>query len=284
MRFGEIMQPLLKILILAAFVIILSLVAFEKNSIKNTENIWNKLDKKALENIYFNENMINGNVPPLAKKFINNSIKNGTKIPKTAILDIEGKMRTKIDETAPWNDISSKEILSKNGFVWKAELKSGPLILKGADYYFENNSEINFALYGLIPVVKESNKDITKSASGRLAIELMVWNPWTVFMNKHTEFKDVDSETFSVSFEIDGEPVTVYLKIDDEGNLKEVYMNRWNKLENDSYEYIPFGGTISDQLEQNGLKIAKTLNVGWNYGSREYVQTFYFNVTAAEFY
>jgi len=228
--------------------------------------------------------MINGNVPPLAKKFINNSIKNGTKIPKTAILDIEGKMRTKIDETAPWNDISSKEILSKNGFVWKAELKSGPLILKGADYYFENNSEINFALYGLIPVVKESNKDITKSASGRLAIELMVWNPWTVFMNKHTEFKDVDSETFSVSFEIDGEPVTVYLKIDDEGNLKEVYMNRWNKLENDSYEYIPFGGTISDQLEQNGLKIAKTLNVGWNYGSREYVQTFYFNVTAAEFY
>ncbi|MBA2853526.1 hypothetical protein HNP89_001502 [Methanococcus maripaludis] len=278
------MHILLKIFILLVFLtILMSLITVTKSK-NNTESIWTILEKNASEDIYFDENRLNENISPLAKKFINNSIKNGTKIPKTAILDIEGKMRTKIDETAPWNDISSKEILSKNGFVWKAELKSGPLILKGADYYFENNSEINFALYGLIPVVKESNKDITKSASGRLAIELIVWNPWTVFMDKNTEFKDVDSETFSVSFEIDGEPVTVYLKIDDEGNLKEVYMNRWNKLENDSYEYIPFGGTISDQLEQNGLKIAKTLNVGWNYGSREYVQTFYFNVTAAEFY
>ncbi|MBA2868820.1 DUF6544 family protein [Methanococcus maripaludis] len=278
------MHILLKIFILLVFLtILMSLITVTKSK-NNTESIWTILEKNASEDIYFDENRLNENISPLAKKFINNSIKNGTKIPKTAILDIEGKMRTKIDETAPWNDISSKEILSKDGFVWKAEIKSGPLILKGADYYFENNSEINFALYGLIPVVKESNKDITKSASGRLAMELIVWNPWTVFMNKNTEFKDVDSETFSVSFEIDGEPVTVYLKIDDEGNLKEVYMNRWNKLENDSYEYIPFGGTISDQLEQNGLKIAKTLNVGWNYGSREYVQTFYFNVTAADFY
>ncbi|MBB6402404.1 hypothetical protein HNP92_001726 [Methanococcus maripaludis] len=278
------MHILLKIFILLVFLtILMSLITVTKSK-NNTESIWTILEKNASEDIYFDENRLNENISPLAKKFINNSIKNGTKIPKTAILGIEGKMRTKIDETASWNDISSKEILSKNGFVWKAELKSGPLILKGADYYFENNSEINFALYGLIPVVKESNKDITKSASGRLAIELMVWNPWKVLMDKNTEFKDVDSETFSVSFEIDGEPVTVYLKIDDEGNLKEVYMNRWNKLENDSYEYIPFGGTISDQLEQNGLKIAKTLNVGWNYGSREYVQTFYFNVTAADFY
>ncbi|MBA2860831.1 DUF6544 family protein [Methanococcus maripaludis] len=278
------MHILLKIFILLVFLTILMSFITVTKSKNNTESIWTILEKNASEDIYFDENRLNENISPLAKKFINNSIKNGTKIPKTAILDIEGKMRTKIDQTAPWNDISSKEILSKNGFVWKAELKSGPLILKGADYYFENNSEINFALYGLIPVVKESNTDITKSARGRLAIELIVWNPWKVLMDKNTEFKDVDSETFSVSFEIDGEPVTVYLKIDDEGNLKEVYMNRWNKLENDSYEYIPFGGTISDQLEQNGLKIAKTLNVGWNYGSREYVQTFYFNVTAAEFY
>lgn len=279
-----VMHILLKIFILLVFLTILMSFITVTKSKNNTESIWTILEKNASEDIYFDENRLNENISPLAKKFINNSIKNGTKIPKTAILDIEGKMRTKIDQTAPWNDISSKEILSKNGFVWKAELKSGPLILKGADYYFENNSEINFALYGLIPVVKESNTDITKSARGRLAIELIVWNPWKVLMDKNTEFKDVDSETFSVSFEIDGEPVTVYLKIDDEGNLKEVYMNRWNKLENDSYEYIPFGGTISDQLEQNGLKIAKTLNVGWNYGSREYVQTFYFNVTAAEFY
>jgi len=274
----------LKILILAVFVIILSLVAFEKNSIKNTENLWNKLDKKAPEDIYFDEDMLNEDIPPLAKKFLKSSIKNGTKIPKTAILDIEGKMKTKMDETAPWNDISSKEILSDRGFVWKTELKSGPLVLKGADYYFENNSEINFAVYGLIPVVKESNKDITKSAIGRLAIELIVWNPWNVMLDKNTKFEEIDSETFSVSFEIDGEPVTVYLKIDETGSLKEVYMNRWNRLENGDYEYVPFGGTISEHLGQNGLKIAKTLNVGWNYGTGEYIQTFYFNVTAAEFY
>ncbi|MBM7408381.1 DUF6544 family protein [Methanococcus maripaludis] len=278
------MHILVKIFILLAFVTILMSLMVVTKSKNNTENLWAILDKNASEDIYFDENSLNENISPFAKKFINNSIKNGTKIPKTAILDIEGKMKTKIDETAPWNDISSKEILSKDGFVWKAKLKSGPLVLKGADYYFENNSEINFALYGLIPVVKESNKDITKSAIGRLAIELMVWNPWAVFNDKNTEFKDVDSETFSVSFEIDGEPVTVYLKIDENGSLKEVYMNRWNKLENGSYGYIPFGGTVSDHLENNGLKIAKTLNVGWNYGTEVYVETFYFNVTAAEFY
>uniref|UniRef100_A9A722 Uncharacterized protein n=1 Tax=Methanococcus maripaludis (strain C6 / ATCC BAA-1332) TaxID=444158 RepID=A9A722_METM6 len=278
------MHILLKIFILLVLLSILhSLISITKSK-NNTTKIWSNLDKKSPENTYFNENILNENISPLAKKFITHSIENGTKIPKTAILDIEGKMKTKIDENSPWNDIYSKEIRSKEGFVWKTKLKSGPVSLKGADYYFKNNSEINFALYGLIPAVKESNNDITKSAIGRLAIELIVWNPWAVFTDKNTEFKEVDSETFSVTFEIDSETVTVYLKIDENGDLKEVYMNRWNKLENGSYGYIPFGGTILDHLGKNGLKIAKTLNVGWNYGNKDYVQTFYLGVTDVEFY
>ncbi|ABO35131.1 hypothetical protein MmarC5_0821 [Methanococcus maripaludis C5] len=278
------MHILLKIISLLVFLTILMSLMSVTKSKNNTENIWAVLDKNASEEIYFDENLLNENIPPVVKKFIKNSIKNGTKIPDTVILDIEGKMRTKIDETAHWNDIYSKEILSKEGFVWKAQLKSGPVTLKGADYYFKNNSEINFALYGLIPVVKESNNDITKSARGRLAIELIVWNPWAIIPDKNTKFKEVDFETFSVSFEIDGEPVKVNLKVNENGSLKEVYMNRWNKLENGSYGYIPFGGTVSDHLEKDGLKIAKTLNVGWNYGNDDYIETFYFNVTAAEFY
>ena len=38
-----------------------------------------------------------------------------------------------------------------------------------------------------------------------------------------------------------------------------VYINHRTKLKNGSYGYIPFFGTVLNHLDQNGLKIAKTL-------------------------
>jgi hypothetical protein len=62
--------------------------------------------------------------------------------------------------------MQAQEILTSNGFVWKAKIGSGISQFQGADYYFNRSGRMQFTLLGFVPIVDVHDADTVRSVLG----------------------------------------------------------------------------------------------------------------------
>ncbi len=77
-----------------------------------------------------------------------------------------------------WQLFSAVQVLaSPRGFVWAATAGRRPLRIRGFDRYSRSTGEMRWRLGGAVPVMSAAGDDITRSAAGRLASELVLVPP-----------------------------------------------------------------------------------------------------------
>jgi hypothetical protein len=177
--------------------------------------------------------------------------------------------------------MQAKQIISEQGFVWKAAIGRSLFQMVGADYYANKSGRTRFS-WGLIGLVNAHSSDIARSSLGRLAGELVLL-PSALLPQRGVTWKAIDQKAIEASLNIDG-AVTLTLVIDTDSKLVKLFLPRWgNQTEDGSYTYIPFGGEYQEERTFGGFTIPSQISAGWWFGTARYLEFFRATITQAEF-
>ena len=172
-------------------------------------------------------------------------------------------------------------LVAGHGFVWNASAGWGPLFVTVVDHYLDGESRMRVKLFGLIPVLSASDDDIAKSAMGRLFIEAFAI-PSSMLPRDGVRIDGLDDNRFSVTFDHVGERDGLTLTVDPAGRLQSIKLQRWGNITlAGSYQYIPYGATVSNDQTFAGYTIPTEASVGWWYGTPDYLEVVRLEVKSA---
>lgn len=267
------------IVILLAIALLI-LVVLQVKTRQRVQTIWRLCSIQAQPaQQSFSQEMIAGLPEPVQRYFLH-AIAPGTPLATINTLEMRGKFRLGRDK--PWLPMSCQEIITTQGFVWKAAMGRGLLQLKGADYYINGLGQVQFALWGLIPVVNVHDQDTSRSSIGRLVQEF-VWLPSALLPQQGVQWREISDNTIQASLKFDNEPITLTLIIDTDGRLLEISSPRWgNHTDDETWTYISFGGTCPAENTFDGFTIPAQLNIGWWFGTDRYYDFFQCTIQNAQ--
>lgn len=167
-----------------------------------------------------------------------------------------------------WLPFRADQILSASqGFVWRAVVGERLLRFSGADVMGPDGSTMEFRLYGLVPVVRDSGSDVARSAAGRLAAETVGWLPQALTPQSGARWRPIDDLRAVVTLESPHGPIDVEVEVDVDGRLRSVGLQRWNGATKPPRAQ-PFGGAFSSEfVTDDGVLLANDCTVGWGWNS-----------------
>jgi hypothetical protein len=119
--------------------------------------------------------------------------------------------------------------------------------------------------FGRVPLVDEAGPDLTRSAAGRLAGE-MIWTP-AVALDPAVAWKPVDDDTATAVVACAGETCEVSLTVAADGSLRTVAMPRWASVARGAYRLHRFGAEIHAEATFGGFTVPGRLTAGYDDGA-----------------
>jgi hypothetical protein len=225
-------------------------------------------------------------LPPPARRYLRHVIAPGTPLARSVRLEMRGRMRRSPD-AAPMVLAIEQLLVPWRGFLWWARVEGGPLMIRVTDHYAPRGADTDAdsgqgdpgsephgavrvaALGGLLPMGSEEGPDVTRSSRHRLAAE-SVWLPATLLPAAGAQWTAVDDERATVSLSIDGEEIPITLRVDEQGQLREVTMMRHGNEGRADWGPTPYGFAVEDEATFAGYTIPSRLRGGWWFGSERY--------------
>ncbi|MCU0571144.1 MAG: hypothetical protein MUF49_31840 [Oculatellaceae cyanobacterium Prado106] len=205
----------------------------------------------------------------------------GTPLATSVQLTMSGQIRLSPEQN--WMPVQAQEILSTQGFIWRAIAGEGVMQMQGADYYTQGDGRMRFSLWGMIPVVNAQNEDVMRSAIGRWIGEYF-WLPSALLPQRGVSWRAIDSNTIQASLKADGQPITLTFEIDEQGQVLRSSLLRWgNQTPDQHYAEIPFGGKFQAEKTFGGYTIPSQMGAGWWIGTDRYFEFFRVAIEQAEF-
>lgn len=216
----------------------------------------------------FREEMVSG-LPEPARRYLLHAIAPGTPLAGAVRLRTDFAMRLTEEADEPV-DLAGYEVLAPpRGFVWRARARMGPLPACVRDSYAAGAGRVSVYALGLVPLVQSGGPDVSRSARGRLAIEV-IWLPSALLPGEGVAWEEVSADKARVTLTIDGEAIPLTLTVGSDGGLREVTMRRYGDVGVDSWRPIPYGVEVEAEATFDGYTIPTRLRGGWWYGSERY--------------
>jgi hypothetical protein len=214
-----------------------------------------------MEAAVFERHLVAG-LPEPAQRYLLHAIKPGTRIARSVELRAEGRLR--LSPKQGWMRLDCEETIEQErGFLWKARV-GGAMRISGFDRYTDGEGEMRWRLWGLVPVMSAMGEDITRSARGRFAGEL-IFLPGALLPRQGVSWTAEGNDAACASVEIDGERIELHLAIDGEGRLKRLDMRRWGNygLPKGRWAHIPYAAVSGGEREFEGYSIPDRISVAW---------------------
>ncbi|MFF0990848.1 DUF6544 family protein [Kocuria nitroreducens] len=200
-------------------------------------------------------------LPEPARRWLGRAVPPGTPAWAVAELSMRGEIRL----GGSWCTFSARQIIAPGiGFVWAARTRVLGLPVAGYDRYGPGGGELRWRLLGLVPVLSAAGPDITRSAAGRLAGEAVTVPPaclgaaWS---------EGPSPDTAVMSWVLDGEREDALVRVDPEGRIQGLSMQRWGDPDGTGYGRHPFGVSLSGETDVAGVRVATVLRAGWAWGT-----------------
>jgi len=195
----------------------------------------------------------------------------GLAVASSVCLKMHGEIRLK-----KWRAFEAEEILHRDrGFVWKARVYP----IRGSDSLIDGVGKSSWKLFGVLPVLSASGRDIDRSATGRWLTESLLL-PTMLLPESGAVWWGS-----RVTLEKFGESITLQLKRDEQGRLLEFRTQRWGNPFGAPFAYFPFGGIVEKERSFGGYTIPSKLRLGWHFGTPRWEEGEFFRMTVdnAEF-
>jgi hypothetical protein len=208
----------------------------------------------------FGTEMVDG-LPEPARRFFIHAIAPGTPLAESAVLHMHGSLE-RDGRALPMK--ATQVLAPPRGFVWRADVGSGLMRIRGYDRYAHARGAMRWWLHGLIPVVSSEGPDVARSAAGRLAGEGILV-PSSLLPQRGVRWEAVDDTAARAIMEVDGERIVFTVGVGVDGRPRSVTIQRWNSdAANGPVGYLPFFVEFGDALGRfGGYTIPTELRAGW---------------------
>ncbi len=244
--------------------------------------LWRRLYYSDDSGGVFREELLEG-LPEAARRYFRHAIQPGTPIANHLQWRYSGRLRPA--DNLPWLDLVARQIIVRErGFVWRARAALGPLSVTANDSYLDGEGHMHIALFSTLPLIDASGYDISRSALGRLLIEGAAL-PTSLLPSAVVSIEEVNDYSFCATFVLHGERIAMTLELDAAGAPQRAHMLRWGNLTDDkSFDWIPYGITMTDLRCFGGYRIPTRIRAGWWYGTDRYSDSIDIRIEAARFW
>jgi len=129
----------------------------------------------------------------------------------------------------PWLSFRGRETIEAGrSFHVTARACLGPLLVTTRDWYEQGVATAQVRLFGLIPVMSRHGPDLARSARGRLVVE-STWLP-SSFLPEFGAHWSEEGSLLQLTMSIDNEDVRVTMRVESDGLLRELSLQRWSDL------------------------------------------------------
>jgi hypothetical protein len=274
------MIKILQIFTIGAAIALTFLIVAQARNNATVTRIWKTLKTRSPSADQFSKDMI-AELPEPVQRYFLHAIALDTPLSTSVQLAMTGSIRLAPDKD--WMPLQAEELLTTQGFVWKATAGRGMMQMQGADYYTQNQGRSRFSLWGLIPVVNAHNPDTIRAGMGRWIGEYF-WLPSALLPQHGVSWRVIDENTIQCNLNADDVPMTLTFILDAQGKLLRGSVLRWgNQTEDGRYAEIPFGGENSAEQTFGGYTVPSQIGAGWWIGTDRYFEFIRMTVEQAEF-
>lgn len=129
---------------------------------------------------------------------------------------------------------------------------------------------MRWRLLGAIPVTAADGNDVTLSAAGRHAGELLLAAPASA-LSPEVTWQPVAIDRVIAHIQLGQTTVhEVTLSVAPDGALTEVVFQRWGNPSNQGFGEQVFGAELHDEATFEGFTIPRTITAGWYYGTEKW--------------
>ncbi len=197
-------------------------------------------------------------LPGPARRWLEHAITAGARRPSAAWFAQRGAIRL----GRRWRRFAAAWLLTSEGFVWAARTRVGPVPVRGFDRFTDAAGSMRWRLFGRAPLIHADGADVTRSAAGRLAGEL-VFSP-AALLAEDVRWAPLDDER-AVAHVPAGQwthPVTV--TVSPHGRLRRVELPRWGNPDGAPFREHVFTAEFgAEELTADGITVPGSGRAGW---------------------
>jgi hypothetical protein len=205
-----------------------------------------------------------GHLPEPVRRWLTHAIEPGTPLRRSATLIMHGDIRL-----VRWRRFEARQILTPGeGFIWAATAHLAGLPVIGFDRYSGGTGQMRWRLLGALPIASATGPDITRSAAGRLASELVMVPAAALSSALTWESAGEDRATAHVT--IGGDLHAVTITVATTGALEAVAIPRWGDPDKGGFREHLFGAEVHREAVFDGYTIPAAVSAGWWYGTERW--------------
>lgn len=237
---------------------------------------WVRLGEGGGQPAVFGSAAVSG-LPEPVRLWLMHAIAEGAPLARSVELRMSGEIKL-----GRWSPFAGVERLSADGgFVWAATARPLGLPVRGFDRWTRGSGEMRWRLFGRVPVLRGSGADVTRSAAGRHAGELLLLLP-TAALGPEVSWRSHDTHSAVATVQTGSDRHEVTVTVGPDGALTELVLQRWGPLGHGAYGPQPFGVTVHGELEVDGVRIPRRITAGWHYGTDRWPQGQFIRWTVEE--
>jgi len=197
-------------------------------------------------------------LPELARSYLTHAIAPGTPLASAVRLRMHGSIRLK-----RWRRFKAVQVITREGsMVWRASVRMKGASIRGYDSFVGGKGAMQWRLFGIIPVIRESGPDVTRSVANRVAAE-SIWLP-SMLVDDAVRWRDEAPTGTHASVSIGAYPSKLHMMLD-HGHLIALSLARWGNPDGGVFGEWPFGAHIDQEATFGGYTIPARLRVGWHF-------------------
>ena len=201
-------------------------------------------------------------LPEPVRRWLAHAIAPGTALRTTVELHMHGEIRL-----GAWRPFTAVQRLAVgDGFVWAATARLLGVPVVGFDRYTREAGEMRWRVLGLVPVMSADGDDVTRSAAGRHAGELLLAAP-AAGLDPRVRWRAVDANVAIARICVGRDSHEVRLGVGQDGRLTEIAMRRWGNPDGDGFGDHAFGASLDGEVCFGGFTIPRHVTAGWHYGT-----------------
>jgi hypothetical protein len=201
-------------------------------------------------------------LPEPVQRWLRYAIDEGTPLSRSVHLDMHGEIR--IGRWAPFTAVQRMSVA--DGFVWAATARPLGLPVVGFDRWTRGTGAMRWRLFDAVPLISATGEDVTRSAAGRHAGELLLHLP-TAALSGEVHWRGLDRDRALAVVRVGADSHGVTLRVGPDGALTELVMQRWGPLARGAFGWQTFGATLHGEFRVGGLTIPRRVTAGWHYGT-----------------
>jgi hypothetical protein len=206
-------------------------------------------------------------LPEPVGRWLSHAIAEGTPLHRAVQLRMHGEIRL-----GGWSRFTAVQRSSvSGGFVWAATARVRGLPVVGFDRWTRGAGEMRWRLLGALPVQSAEGEDVTRSAAGRHAGELLLAMPGAA-LSPEVSWRSIGADRAVAALQLGGIRHEVTLTVAADGALGEVVMRRWGEAGSGSFAEQPFGATLHGEITVDGVTVPRRITAGWHYGTDRWAE------------